>query len=124
MRRTRSEDCAKFGTAFANACAARGCANGNGMRRTGMKLSAKDAFQLLKTSAKDFGEDECPTRAAALAYSTVFALPPLLILILMLVSAFVSRETVQSAMSGEVGRMIGADGAKMVQTMITQAKQP
>jgi membrane protein len=89
-----------------------------------MKLSAKDAFQLLKTSAKDFGEDECPTRAAALAYSTVFALPPLLILILMLVSAFVSRETVQNAMSGEVGRMIGADGAKMVQTMITQAKQP
>ncbi|HEX8906440.1 MAG TPA: YihY/virulence factor BrkB family protein, partial [Longimicrobiaceae bacterium] len=89
-----------------------------------MKLSAKDAFQLLKKSAQDFGEDECPTSAAALAYSTVFALPPLLILILMLVGTFVSREQVQSAMSGQVGQMIGKDGARIITTMITQAKQP
>lgn len=89
-----------------------------------MKLSAKDAFQLVKKSAQDFGEDECPTSAAALAYSTVFALPPLLILILMLVGAFVSRAEVQDALSGQVGSMIGPDGARTIQTMITQAKQP
>jgi membrane protein len=89
-----------------------------------MKLSAKDAFQLLKKSAQDFGEDECPTSAAALAYSTVFALPPLLILILMLVSSFVSREQVQNAMSGQFGAMLGQDGRKMLMTMLTQAKQP
>ncbi|HSU15728.1 YihY/virulence factor BrkB family protein [Longimicrobium sp.] len=89
-----------------------------------MKLSGKEAFQLLKKSAKDFGEDECPTSAAALAYSTVFALPPLLILILMLVGAFVSREQVQEAMSGQMGSMVGPDGAKTIQTMLTQAKQP
>ncbi|HEX6745964.1 MAG TPA: YihY/virulence factor BrkB family protein [Longimicrobium sp.] len=89
-----------------------------------MAINAKDAFQLVKRSAKDFGDDECPRMAAALAYYTVFALPPLLILILMLVSAFVSRDQVQAALSGEVGRMMGGDGARMVLTMITQAKQP
>jgi membrane protein len=89
-----------------------------------MKITAKEAFQLVKASAKDFGDDQCTTQAAALAYSVVFALPPLLVLILMMVSAFVSRETVQHAMSGQVGAMLGDDGAKMVTTMITQAKQP
>jgi membrane protein len=89
-----------------------------------MKITAKEAFQLVKESAKDFGDDQCTTQAAALAYSVVFALPPLLVLILMLVSAFVSREAVQHAMSGQVGAMLGDDGAKMVTTMITQAKQP
>ncbi|MFL5381778.1 MAG: YihY/virulence factor BrkB family protein [Longimicrobiaceae bacterium] len=89
-----------------------------------MKIGAKDVFQLVKESAKDFSQDECPRMAAALAYYTVFALPPLLILIMMIVGSFVSRESVQSALSGQVGSMIGSDGARTVQTMITQSKQP
>jgi len=89
-----------------------------------MATSAKSVFQLLKKSAKDFGEDECPRMAAALAYYIVFAMPAMLILLLMIVSAFVSRDKVSEALSGQFGSMIGPDGAKMVQTMITQAKQP
>jgi membrane protein len=91
----------------------------------GMKtIGAKEAFQLVKESAKDFSDDECPRMAAALAYYTVFALPPLLILILMIVGTFVSRETVSEALNGQVGGMVGTEGAKTIQTMITQAKQP
>jgi membrane protein len=89
-----------------------------------MKIGAKEAFQLVKESAKDFSDDECPRMAAALAYYTVFALPPLLILILMIVGSFVSRDTVSTALSGQIGGMIGSEGARTIQTMITQAKQP
>jgi len=89
-----------------------------------MAIRAKEAFGLLKKSARDFSEDECPRMAAALAYYIVFAMPPMLILILMLVGALISREQVQEALSGQFGAMIGADGAGMVNTMITQAKQP
>lgn len=89
-----------------------------------MKIGAKDVFQLLKESFKDFNDDECPRMAAALAYYTVFALPPLLILILMIVSRFVSRETVTAALSGQMGSMIGPGGARAIQGMITQAKEP
>jgi len=88
------------------------------------KIGAKEVFELVKESAKDFSQDECPRMAAALAYYTVFALPPLLILILMIVGTFVSRDTVSEALSGQVGGMIGADGAKTIQAMIMQAKQP
>ena len=89
-----------------------------------MAIKASEAFQLVKKSAKDFSEDECPRMAASLAYYTVFALPPMLILIMMLVGAFVSRETVQDALSGQMGSMLGADGAKTVGTMVNQSKQP
>jgi membrane protein len=89
-----------------------------------MAIKAGEAFQLVKKSATDFSEDECPRMAAALAYYTVFALPPMLILIMMLVGAFVSRETVQDALSGQMGSMLGADGAKTVGTMVNQSKQP
>lgn len=88
------------------------------------KIGAKEVFSLVKESAKDFSEDECPRMAAALAYYTVFALPPLLILILMIVGTFVSRDTVTEALNGQVGGMVGSDGAKTIQGMITQAKQP
>src|SRR5215218_3781227 len=89
-----------------------------------MAITAKNAFQLLKKSGKDFGEDECPRMAAALAYYIVFAMPAMLILLLMIGSVFVSRDTVQEALSGQFGSMIGPEGAKMVTTMISQAKQP
>jgi membrane protein len=89
-----------------------------------MKVDAKELFSIVRESWKDFGDDDCPRMAAALAYYTVFALPPLLILILMIVGSFVSRDSVQSALSGQVGAMIGSDGARTVETMITQSKQP
>ncbi|HKP76877.1 MAG TPA: YihY/virulence factor BrkB family protein, partial [Longimicrobiaceae bacterium] len=87
-------------------------------------MSAKEIFSMVKKSAQDFSADDCPRYAAALAYSTVFALPPLLILLLMIVGNFVSRGEVQDALSGQVGAMIGSDGARTIQTMVTQAKQP
>ena len=89
-----------------------------------MKLSAKEVFSMVRKSAQDFSADDCPRYAAALAYSTVFALPPLLILLLMIVGNFVSRGEVQNALSGQVGSMIGGDGASTIQTMVTQARQP
>jgi membrane protein len=89
-----------------------------------MAIDAKEAFQLVKKSAADFSNDDCPRMAAALAYYTVFALPPMLILIMMLVGAFVSRETVQDALSGQMGSMLGGDGAKTVGSMVNQSKQP
>lgn len=89
-----------------------------------MKMSPGQALQLVKTTASEFGEDECTTQAAALAYSIVFALPALLVLILKIVGAVVSRDQVQHALSGQFGNLMGHDGARMVQTMLAQAKKP
>ena len=61
---------------------------------------------------RDFFDDDCPRLAAALAYYVVFALPPLLVLILMVAAVFMSPAEVESWISGQLspqqGEQIGA----------------
>ena len=40
-------------------------------------------LELIKSSVREFMDDDCTTMAAALSYYTVFSLPPLLLLILL-----------------------------------------
>ncbi|HEX2202867.1 MAG TPA: YihY/virulence factor BrkB family protein [Longimicrobium sp.] len=89
-----------------------------------MKVSPKELFSLLKTSLKDFSDDECPRLAAALSYYTVFSLPPLLILILTLVGAFMDPADVQGALAQQIEGLMGPTGAEEVQTMIARTERP
>lgn len=85
---------------------------------------AAPIISILKDSARGFGRDDCPRSAAALAYSIIFALPPLLILLIMIAGAVWDPQEVQSAMESEVGAAIGPDAAQQVQSMIAQADRP
>src|SRR5687767_9242211 len=78
-------------------------------------------FSIAKAAAKDFADDKCATRAAALSYSTVFALPPLLILLIMLAGTVCSPQSVQQALESQFSGMIGNDGARMVRQMVGAA---
>src|SRR5947207_1322786 len=40
---------------------------------------AGQGVSVIKKTVHDFGEHECPTMAASLAYYTIFSLPPLLV---------------------------------------------
>ncbi len=80
-------------------------------------------FSLLKQTFADFSDDECPTMAAALSYYTVFALPPLLLLIIMIVGAFVDPQTVRDALQGQLGNMLGESGGQEIQTIISKAQE-
>lgn len=58
----------------------------------------------LKTAVADFLDDECMVGGAALAYYTIFALPPLLLMVFFIAGLFgVSNETVQEVVSRQVG---------------------
>lgn len=89
-----------------------------------MAESAKGIFAMLKKSLKDFSDDECPRMAAALSYYTVFALPPLLILILLIVGAIFDPQQVREALSGQMGNLMGPAGKQEVTTIIAQADNP
>lgn len=79
---------------------------------------------LLKRTFKEFSEDGCPQMAAALSYYTIFALPPLLILILTVVGMVFDPAQVQEALRTQVGGVVGADGAQQIGTIVEQADQP
>jgi membrane protein len=75
-------------------------------------------FQVIKGAFKDFGDDECAVRAAALAYYTIFALPPLLILLLMVAGMIWDPQQVQHALETQFAGMIGDSAARQVHDMI------
>ena len=80
-------------------------------------------WSLLRTAFREFREDECQVRAAALAYYTVFALPPLLILLLQVVGAIWNPVEVQRVMETEFSSLVGSEGGKAIREMVTRARQ-
>lgn len=88
------------------------------------KANAKGIFGLVKNSFKDFMDDECPRMAAALSYYTVFALPPLLILLLLIAGAVFDPQQVQNSIQTQMGSLMGASGAQEIGTIINQAERP
>lgn len=70
-----------------------------------------------------WSEAACATRAAALAYYTVFSLAPILIIVVAIASAFADEKAVTAALVAEVRRMIGNEGATLVGTMLASARE-
>jgi membrane protein len=81
-------------------------------------------WAFLKRIWTDFREDECTVRAAALAYYTIFALPPLLILIVMVVGVFYDPAEVQRAMETQFASLVGDEGGRAIREMMAHADRP
>lgn len=81
-------------------------------------------IKVLKQSFKDFLADEAPVRAAALSYYTVFALPPLLVLLLMVAGLVWDPSDVQRAMETQFASIVGQGGARTIHGMIAEADRP
>ncbi|OZC04418.1 YihY/virulence factor BrkB family protein [Rubricoccus marinus] len=86
-----------------------------------MKLTAADVTAVLKKTAAEVMDDDVPSLSAAIAYYTVFSLPPLLVVILGVSGAIFGVDRVQEALVGQVGSIIGSDGQAAIRTMIENA---
>jgi membrane protein len=80
-------------------------------------------LDLLKRTVKDFSDDEATWKAAALSYYTVFALPPLLVLLLEIASALWDPVEVRRTLTGQFQALMGQDVAGQIQTMVTEAER-
>jgi membrane protein len=87
-------------------------------------MDFKEGFSLLKDSGKEFMDDGSTTQAAALSYYTIFSLPPLLLLILMILGAVVDPHEVQQQLQGQLGALMGPSASRQVGAMMQQANQP
>jgi membrane protein len=81
-------------------------------------------FGVIKRSVRDFLDDDCMTRAAALSYYTVFSLPPLLILILLLASTLLDPGDVRGGLERQLQTLMGPAGGEQVRTMLANAERP
>lgn len=87
-------------------------------------MGVKDSFALVRDSGKDFIEDDCPTQAAALSYYTIFSLPPLLVLILMLLGALLDPQDIRGQLETQIGSLMGPSATEQVRTILQQAHGP
>lgn len=83
----------------------------------------REETNILKQTFSEFSGDDCPSMAAALAYYTIFSLPPLLVLIVILAGLFLSPQAVKTWIETQAGGLIGQNAAKQIQTMMQSAQQ-
>jgi membrane protein len=81
-------------------------------------------FGMLARTVRDFLDDDCMTRAASLSYYTVFSLPPLLILILLLTSTLLDPSDVRGGLERQIDGLMGAAGGDQIRTMLAHAERP
>ncbi|MGN6548012.1 MAG: YihY/virulence factor BrkB family protein [Aureliella sp.] len=89
-----------------------------------MLQKLKDFGGLIKQTFTEFSNDDCLSMAAALAYYTVFSLPPLLVIVISVAGMFWNRDAIQGSIEGEVQGMVGESGKEQIHSMIAQASQP
>jgi membrane protein len=77
-------------------------------------------LKLLKKTLSDFSRDDCMARAAALAYYTIFALPPLLILLVTVAGQIWSPAEVQRALEGQFAGVVGQGGSQQIHQMMVR----
>jgi membrane protein len=81
-------------------------------------------LSFLKQIIKDFARDGCGVRAAALAYYTIFALPPMLILLILVVGLVWDPTDVQVAIETQFSSLIGSEGARAIRDMLARVERP
>jgi membrane protein len=81
-------------------------------------ITAKDVWEMTKTTVSQFMENNSFRLAAALAYNTIFSLPPLLLIIISAAGAIWGEKAISGRLSREMESMLGREGAKEIETMI------
>ncbi len=89
-----------------------------------MAKNNRSLLAVSKETVNDFMSDDCSTMAAALSYYTVFSLPPLLVVLLMLLGAILDPQDVQGTLENQLSGLMGPAGAEQVRTILAHADRP
>jgi membrane protein len=84
--------------------------------------SLKAMFKLLKEAASEWVADKCPRLGAALSYYTIFAIPPLFIIVIFIASLVFDEKEVRNSLFGQVGGLVGEKGAASIQSALTASE--
>ena len=84
---------------------------------------AKTFFSLLKSSAIAFDDDNAFKLSASLSYYTIFALGPLLFIIISLSGFFYGKEAIEGRIYEKLNGLVGNDAALQIQNIIANASE-
>ncbi|HYN87506.1 MAG TPA: YihY/virulence factor BrkB family protein [Ardenticatenaceae bacterium] len=86
-------------------------------------MNLRTVWELLKETFTDWSEDKASRLAAALAYYTIFALSPLLIIVIGIASVFLGEEAARGQIVGQIGGLVGEESGEAIQEMIAARQE-
>ena len=84
-------------------------------------MKPRDLGWILGRTVAGWWNDNVPRLGASLAYYTLFALAPILIVAITIAGLFFGTEAVQREVTGQISGLVGDAGAKAVQAMLEGA---
>lgn len=81
-------------------------------------------MNILKATIEEFFKDDCPRMAAALSYYTVFSLPALLILVIMIAGQFADPEALRAQILQQLQVLIGQGAAEQTLAILENVNRP
>jgi membrane protein len=78
----------------------------------------KNIFEVIKKTFEGFGEYKIMKLSASLAYTTIFSMAPLLVIILFLTTIFFQKEAIEGTIYNQIKGFVGEASALQVQSMI------
>ncbi|MGH7579520.1 MAG: YihY/virulence factor BrkB family protein, partial [Gemmatimonadales bacterium] len=89
--------------------------------RVDMPMTPRDLGWILKRTAAGWWNDNVPRLGASLAYYTLFALAPILIVAITVAGLVFGAESVRSEVTGQISGMVGEQGGRAVRGMLEGA---
>ena len=80
--------------------------------------SFKKVFSVIKKTFEGFAEHKIMKLSASLAYTTIFSMAPMLIMILFLCTIFLQKEAVEGTVYNQIKGFVGSASAEQIQSMI------
>jgi membrane protein len=80
-------------------------------------------LRMLAAAAKGWSKDNVPRLGASLAYYTLFAIGPILIVAIAIAGAIFGADAVRGEIVGQIDQLVGRDGAEAVQGLLEGASR-
>jgi membrane protein len=79
--------------------------------------------QHLITAVRQWSAADAGRHGAALAYYTLFALAPMLVIVIAVAGAVYGEEAVRGEVVGQLNQLIGQDGAELIESLLKNARE-
>jgi membrane protein len=87
------------------------------------KFNFREVWSFTKQMFSEFADDNVMSRAAALAYYTIFSLAPILVIIITAAGFFFGREALEGQLFGQLEGLMGAEAAAEIQEMVASVSK-
>jgi membrane protein len=81
-------------------------------------------IEIVGETVKEWSNDKASRLSAALAYYTVFSIPPLMVVAIGIASLFTDRATIEEQVVNQAGSLMGQQGGEAIGTILQSAEQP